>query len=453
MTSDYSYPESKIIDGIIFRESARGAHRAYLHASTMADNNALHDAVEKLVAKGWQCIPYTFDDKPMLEVRGFARDSQLVSLLSELKLTSGQVSISENEKAAPGFIDRLKKRSLQASGVFYGVGDAYFIGYGHKGESKLNTAAGIFYALPTPVLLAYGKNDQSSLQIEDLSRQMSKYLTNEGIKLPNECSLQSIVDDHKKGLIKTTNDLFQRYPSEFMNLSFAVAGACIAAAAVPYLGKGVVKDKRLENWLNVGVGASTISSGLFAAMVNEKKHDPDAPKKHGLAAVWEWAQEKPLAVAGIGYIVSTFLHAASAKVGMRSKDPAHREAVKMRWVFVGASLIAELLVAISSKGHGQGVVSDNSVDNSVIALSADLISKQPPAMQESLIEHVATFLGRPDVMAVKDANIREKLHTQVEAMRNNPWAHAVDASPKTAAVPVWQAKIDTAPTPGQNALA
>ncbi len=113
-----------------------------------------------------------------------------------------------------------------------------------------------------------------------------------------------------------------------------------------------------------------------------------------------------------------------------------------------ANLVAELLLAISSKGHGEGVKSDNSVDNTIISLAAELIVKQPKAMQNYLIDHMADFLARPDVLALKDTDTSRILRQQVEAMRNNPWAQAsgkvrlAEPTPSTE-TPVWQAKMVT----------
>ena len=94
----------------------------------------------------------------------------------------------------------------------------------------------------------------------------------------------------------------------------------------------------------------------------------------------------------------------------------------MRAVFVGSALLAELMVAISSKGHGEGVVNDRSVDDSIIALAADLIAKQPKAMENALIEQVSHYLGSPNILALKDSEIAEQLRAQLSIMRDNPWA-------------------------------
>ena len=139
------------------------------------------------------------------------------------------------------------------------------------------------------------------------------------------------------------------------------------------------------------------------------------------------------------------------------------KALYNRGTFVVTNLIAELLVAISSKGHGHGVVSDRSVDCTVLSMAADVIAKEPPQMQQELIDHVARFLGRADTLAMKDTEVKAILNEQVEVMRKNPWAMAkpVEASapqleqpshpvetqqqPARAASTAWQTKIAEKP--------
>src|SRR5262249_41368773 len=155
------------------------------------------------------------------------------------------------------------------------------------------------------------------------------------------------------GLIQNIGDLLQRYPSEFMNLSYAMAGGLIFSAAVKHLGKGKVsteavegwlkqlqetepaatramaahkafRSMKMENWFNLGVGGFTTGSGLLAMSIKEKAHDPDDSEKHGLAGFWEWIRERPLSIAGAGYMVSTLLHAASTWVAMKGHDAKHK---------------------------------------------------------------------------------------------------------------------------------
>jgi hypothetical protein len=482
--SVYSYPESKVIDEVTFRTTERGTSRAYLHANPAIDAASLQKIIEELRTNGWNCIPYSENGKSLLEVRGFKKPTQVMKELEKNQWVQGESVYTKSDEDHISFTEKFKKRSLQASGWAYSIGDVAFFTYGYKGSSPLDMAAGVFYGFPTLPLIIYGRNDQSEFQIKDVAKQMRDEFKRQNVNLAPDCSLQSIVTDHKKGLINNAADLLRRYPSEFMNLSYAVAGACIMAAGFKHLNRGATaegidgylkhlqktnpnatremahvfarKNNKIENWLNVGVGTFTVGAGLLATSIKEKAHDPDAPEKHGIDALWEKIKQHPLAIAGGGYIVSTLLHAVSTATAMKGMDAKHKKAVPWRALFVASALTAEILVAISSKGHGEGVKSDKSVDHSILALTAELIAKQPAHMQNQLIEHMSHFLGRPDVLAMKNEEAEKLLRAQVEAMRKNPWAICIQdqASPPAFAaaqqpaiastpqpLPAWQAKV------------
>lgn len=490
--SVYTYPESKIIDEVTFNKSDGGHTRAYVHAVDGADKKQLQDIMCTLADRGWQVTPYSINAKPQLEVYGFKNERQLLTLLEQSGLAKGRATHVKTAQDKHSFAEQIKKRSLQASGAFYLVGDASFTRYGYQSgndlSSRLNMIGGLLYFAGTGSLLAFGRKDPSDLQVRDISKKMASHFRDLDLNLPEDCSLSSITQDHQKGLLQKADDLFRRYPSEMMNLFFAAAGACIAMAAYKSNIKGhasaedveqvfarhlkkmqaknpaishaeiakmreniahkVHVNHRREGWLDIGLGTMTGASGLLAMMVEEKAHDPDAPKKEGIAKLWQTIQEKPLAVAGVGYMVSTMCHAVSTAIAWNYANDARRKSVPWRALFVGANLVAEVLVAMSSKGHGAGVKSDKSVNNTVISLAADLIVKQPRAMQNYLIDHMAKFLGRSDVLAVKDTQAADLLRTQVEAMRNNPWALAdVGRSPPPApeiltdSVPAWQSRL------------
>jgi len=479
--SVYKYPESKVIDEVTFKKTERGSVRAYMHARSDVPKETIRTIIDDLRARDFECIPFSINGQPVVEVRGFKKEPKLLEWLQQHELIQGNPKFVPDPEDKFTWQEKLKKRSLQAAGALYFIGDISFFWYGVKGKSPLDMSAGVAYGLPSPVLMAYGRNDQSEIQIKDAAREMAKHFKKEVANLPEDCSLHSLTRDHHKGLLGSTSELFTRFPSEFMNLCYATAGACIAVAATKNLQNAdkigapvkavegwlkhlqetqsvatqemaaskALSSVKTENYLNFGVGASTVASGLFGAAVKEKAHDPDSPRKDGLEGVWEWVRERPLAITGTGFMLSTLLHAAATAVAMRGKDNTHKESVLFRGIFVASALLAELMVAISSKGHGEGVVSDTSVDDSVVAVASDLIVKQPKAMQNTLIDYMGKFLGRPDMLAIGDRQATERLRRQVEITRENPWAlaerdgvkEAVLPNAPASAKPKWQAKV------------
>ncbi|MDE3060801.1 MAG: hypothetical protein KGJ06_07310 [Pseudomonadota bacterium] len=480
--SIYAYPESKIIDEVTFEKSEGGHLRAYLHANTAADADTLHDITCNMAKRSWRTIPCSINGKPLLEVQDIPSEKEFTGILEQAGWAQGQRRHTTTEKDKLSWGELIKKRSLGASGLAYIVGDLSFATYGYKDSNKLNLAAGLLYGAGTASLLVGGRKDPSDLQTRDIAKKIAQHFRAQNIELPEGCSLASITEDHNKGLIKKADDLFRRYPSELMNLFFAAAGVCIAVAAYRSKSKPIAnhevtevmnrlakknpatsfswgnirqqmeKNHKREAWLDIGLGGMTAASGLFAMSVPEKARDPDDPPQHGLAAAWEWIRERPLAIAGAGYMVSTLCHAVSTTLAWKYASNDRRKSVPFRALFVAANLVAEVLLAISSKGHGEGVVSDKSVDSSTIAIAADLIVRQPKAMQNALIDYMGNFLGRQDVLAMGNEEAANLLRTQVEAMRSNPWAQPSVSAPAAAQLPAPEPAKEQQPAPWEARL-
>lgn len=431
--SVYKYQQGSVIDEVTFVKSDGGSLRAYLHATPDTPEKTLDDIAMSMAKRGWQIVPNSMNGKATLEVRGFGRTKQVTDILSENGWAKGKAEITEDKKDTSKLWDKFRKRSLFLSGITYLAGDYSFIKYGLKDEKNpLKIGAGFAYFGGTLSSLLFARKDTPDLQIKEIAGRMAKHMQEQNINLPDDCSLNSIIQDKHKGLIKTSDDLFRRYPAELMNTFFAISGACIARDA--YKDTKSQSRSKISAWLDVGLGSMTMASAAFGNLVEEKVHDPDTPRKHGMAGIWEWVQERPLAVTGVGYMISTMLHFASTTIDMKTANKKNEESIRWRGLFVASAILSEILVAISSKGHGKGVVSDKSVDESVISLSAELIAKQPPAKHEYLIDYMAGFLGREDVLALKDTDVKDLLRTQVELTKKNPWAQCKEVLPPKTAV-------------------
>jgi hypothetical protein len=481
--STYTYPESKVVEKVSFKTTANGAKRAYLSAKTDTDLNAIKETLGTLRAKDWECSPFSVDGKPVLEVRGFSRESELITFLSNSHITDGKPTIEKQEEDRATWKDMLLKRSLQASGAAMMAADFGFIMYGAKEKSLEDTLAGLAYMSGSATLLAYGRNDQSQHQIRQVAEMIVNHAREKGLEIPEESAAATIGKERKHTALRQLSGLFERNPSEIGNLCYAAAGSLIASSALrrralatprPDMTPKQIKEMRMGGWGDVGLGTMTISSGLLAATVKEKARDSDEPRKTGLAGIAEWIQERPLRLASYGYMASTMCHAVTtflerkeakrvlADLTAPAVEHAHAlekvNSIPWRVMFVSLTLVGEFLLSISSKGHGEGVVSDHSVDSSSIAIAADLIAKQPKHMQDQLVEAMGKFLGRNDVLAYKDQEAIDLLRKQVETLHDNPWAKAeslttaADAAAKQKTTPApaltdkppvsaWQAKI------------
>lgn len=481
--SIYTYPQSKAIDEVTFKKSEKGGIHAYIHARTELDATTITSIINTLRGLGWQCIPSTLDGKPQLEVREFGHEKRLLAALEEW--VTGEARIQDTQDDNISFKEKFKKRSLQASGVAMAIADLGFIKYGWE-ESKLHkminpghrrdlrdALAGFSYLTGSTIFTLYGRNDQSDVQIREVAKGMLQYAKEKGLNIPSDSALSTTDKKDSKGIFKRVDALFQAYPSEIGNMAYFAAGSLIAWSALqnrafgktrPGMTKKQIHEMHKGGWGDTLLGSTTMVSALIGIFGKEKAHDPDAPIKKGWAKMWDYLASNPLSIAGIGYMGSTLCHAFTtysetkeARRVARDLTAPHSErifaefkkgAMPWRCLFIISTIIGEILLTISSKGHGQGVVSDNSVDKSIIALTAGLIAKQPVSRQNILIEEMANFLGRSDVLATKNEEVTNLLRAEVEAMRRNPWALASGPLPEKslpavhpAKLPAWQAKV------------
>lgn len=338
----------------------------------------------------------------------------------------------------------------------------------------------VFYALGSVFAAAYGK-DQSNQRLQDVTTPLAKYLNSTLGHLPAGSALDSFHESNKhRSTTDKISSFLRRYPTELMNMSFAFAGAMIAVAAHQN-----TQDSKFHRALEGTLGVTTALSGLAGTFIKEKPIDPDAPKKHGFAGVIQYIQAHPLALAGYGLMASTVIHGVLSvdklrisntnirmlerAVGPKAvelselesnsirqhivdatkkwKTPpqmetagalteAEREAARLqlainksdlwegvfRGVFVVTNVIAEIMIALSSKGHGSGVTGDPSVEKTVFAMAAEAIARQPADMHEELINQVGAYISHGDVLGGKPVENVAKLRESVAQSTKNPWA-------------------------------
>jgi hypothetical protein len=438
--SIYSYSKSQLISDITFRTTENGSVRAYIRARAGVDRQDTGHALQAMLDKGYVCTPFLLDDKPMLEVRGFGKEENLLAALKpQLADEKPKITLEAEDKLST--FDKLRKRTLQLSGLTYLIGDYGFMKYGYKEADKLVMAAAFSYFLGTLSLVFYGRNDQADLQVRDLSKELEVFLCRQGTPLPKESALHSALEEKDKSLLQSAHEFGKRYPSEIFNTVTAIAGLFVAASsyrkmmAKPIAGKDAkaISEAYQEAVMDLGLGVITAISGAFATVVKEKKPDPDEPPKKGLEWLWQKIQSHPLAISGVGYSIATGCHALSTwkayKEAKRVGDKERLASVPGRALFVGMALTSEFLLAISSKGHGEGVVSDTSVDKTALAIASDFIARQPEHQQKQLIEATTEFLGEGKHLALKNEEVAATLSTSVAALRSNPWMVTREKTP------------------------
>jgi len=452
--SIYRFNENSLLDEVTIERSEGGGVRAYLHARDGASNESLKATKIALTANAMQWTPILHKGKPVLEIRGLGRnENKLLQILGASNSTSGKSEKVETPDDKINFKNKFKKNTLSASGWSYFIGDVGFLTYGWKKafeDGKLThpqeLLAGIFYAMGTPFIAFFGRGDKSNSQFKHLSYTSIKELEGQGIEIPRDAAIRAVANGHNDTVWKRIVSFCERYPAEICNAIFGVAGAMIFW--------GRVKDYKRFNqemkdtgssalekssiFMDFILGTMTMLGGLISIFIDEELPKPGEPKKTGLARAWQWIKEKPLRAAGFSFGISTVAHAFSTakeykKAVSDLKNPnaltakQHEEAVNNktalpgRALFVASNLTAEVLMGISSKGHGHGVRSDMSFETSSYAVMADLIMRNAPEKRESLLNTISEMLSHKKHLNTLPDIIKKGISEQMEAMSNNPW--------------------------------
>ncbi len=451
----YRYQSGSLLDSVQVLTNEAGGMRAYLFAAGDAPSNELRAKKQAIRDLGWKCVPIVHDGKPALEVRGFKDADELTVELHRLGITGAVTSITADEGDKRSRKDKLSNATLKLAGLSYNIGDAAYLTYAYrqykdelvpvaetlKGNhtnffNKVNIFAGLGYGLGSLALTFYGSRDQSLNTINSANRKIYAHLRNQGIEVPEGSTLKSSMEEKDRGFWGNINHTLAKYPSETLNSVYVGVGLALMAAA-GYRATRSVKGlegevlakalkERKDEWWDVGLGSVTAASAIAGLTIKEKKPMEGDEKRKGLGRILDWIQEKPLRATGYGYMAATLLHAKGTYnkyygVGGESVNQSVRKTVLFRGVFVVANLFSELMLALSSKGHGAGVKPDDSVDKSVIGATAELILRQPPEKREALIENMAGYMASREVLGVKAETIAAELRTHINLLDNNPW--------------------------------
>jgi hypothetical protein len=494
----YRYSGSSTIDEVRFFSNENGGTRAYLHAAKHADPEKLQAVIHDLNKQGFVTSPCHLNGQEVLEVRGFGKESKLRAALGEVGAVHGHPHRDELGDDKLDVLAWFKQKSLIISALFYLVGDFCFIKYEKvntkikdtKKDEKhaaLNAAIATFntdksaankVAEYTDVdnrskfakskvwdwLAGYGylagstsslaslmlRGDTSQMELGSISRFISDAARDAGLEVAGHPALQNAMGLHDTR--SKAAKVFTTYSAEMMNLSFATAGLAIAKDSFEThqrLSKeekafGHVydfsKDQRhLDDksvaFKDVVLGTGTVLSGVTSSIIKEKPVDPNKQRKKGVAGVIEYMKERPLRIAGAGYLISTVIHLWSSlqergsiknenKIrGTDNQFPTDHTTYRLGFVIM--NLIAEVIMYFSSKGHGEGMKSDESLDITATSMVAQMIAKKPLEEREALVNTMAEALAQQQALGIKVDKAKTMLHEQLAALEKNPWAKAV----------------------------
>lgn len=440
----YRYTDASLLNEVQILTNETGGKRAYMHARDSGSSDQLRAAKQELRARGFQCVPTVRDGKPMLEVRGFEKNEDFIGAITQAGLVTGAPNITPDAGDKRTLTQKAKNSTLQLAGYSYNIGDAFYMWYATapvlnewKEASKekrffgvVGIVAGLGYALGSLCLTFFGAKDQSINIIKSSTSKIERFARKEGYNVPTESSIAYVNAEPPRGFFGNVKATLARYPSEALNVIYTGVGTCIAAASFykgtrpigHLVGEELIKARKSNRneLIDVGLGAVTATSALIGIGVKETKRLDGDPKRTGFAGIIDWIKEKPLRATGVGYGIATGWHAISTynhwKDGTEPKKYLYGRAI-----FIGANIFSEVMLAISSKGHGNGVKPDGSVDDSVMAATAELVLRQPIEKREAVIQQLAGYMASPEVLATKADVIEAELRKHIDLLDNNPW--------------------------------
>jgi hypothetical protein len=467
--SIYHFGKTSLVDEVTVHHTEGGGVRAYLHARDGATPDAIDVLKKSLTAHALQWTPIQEDGKPLLEVRGFGKqESNLLRLLDR----SGAIAGPHTTQATPddkiSFKNKLRKNTLSLSGLSYFIGDMSYLSYAiresHDSKTPQSLLGGIFYALGTPFLVFFGRGDKSDLQLKHMSYNLIKDMEKQGIEVPKDAAVRDVANGHNATLWKKIRSFCERYPAEIANSVFAGAGSMIMWEKIRDARKWnwhPVRDFKDGGWkkiaaflkhkefseteipharwsvlMDVGLGTLTVIAGLVSVLIEEEAPKKDEQKKTGLAGIMQKIRHRPLAVASATLLAATMAHAGSTYVDLKNakalklETPTPQQMAKIerlegslvrRGIFVASNIVAEIIMGISSKGHGAGVKSDKSLEHSAYAVAADLIQRTAPDRREAMLEKVSAFYANKKHLSGDPAVITQGIRKELEHIGANPW--------------------------------
>lgn len=459
----YRYQSGTPLDYIQVLTNETGGKRAYLHADASTPSAQLRTIKLALRTEGMTCIPTVHDGQPMLEVRGFKKEEDLLKPLKSLNLINETPSISQDTNDKRNLAKKASSHPLRLAGLSYNVGDISYLYYRaaplRNSWKTLNAAgrfsgimeviAGIGYGLGSIALTRYGAKDQSINAITTTTKKIEKFSRAQGYEVEPESTLSYVNNDSSHSIFKRADTWLSKYPSEALNLVYVMVGACITAGAL-YRGtrpisKGLTtelfnheKKARRNELIDVGLGAVTATSAVLGLTVKEHKFVEGEKRHGGIGGFIDWIREKPLRATGYGYMIATAWHGVSTVQHWRDKTEPKKFLIG-RAIFIATNVISEILLAVSSKGHGTGVKPDESVDKSVLAATAELILRQPEEKQAQVQQKLSRYLSSRNMLGVAEDTISTQLQTHMDAVKNNPWTKHYTArklAPKETLAPV-----------------
>jgi hypothetical protein len=394
---------------------------AYIRADpTHEDLVQLHALRDTFHRKGWTTSSDTRNDEPVLRLTGIKDQSELVSVLQNGQFAKGELTVTQAKEAPRQKLwDRVKTNSLQASGIFYTIGNALYVVSGIKrGKDWHQMRTGISFATGDILLATLGSKDDTK-QFKSLLQKLKKHLEKQGIPIESDTAINAETAE-KGGL----GSRIYNYAHEHINKIKALAEV---AGGYNYFFAGAKQGNR---WKQATAVIFTLGFGS-TLFIKEKKPDEEKLKNAG---TWEkfkaFVHEKPLRIAGWSGLSNTLFTTIGAFQEKR-KFPGSNF-YKYDLATASSMLVGNSLYALSNKSTG-GTITEEGLVRDIYGIAAQVINHVPVSKREDAIKSTVDFLGERIEIKGARSEIDALLRAQLVLSNDNPWFRANSGTPRVAA--------------------
>lgn len=318
--------------------------------------------------------------------------------------------------------DGLKRKSLNAAGYAYLLGDAALFASGMMAGRHKEAATGLIWMAGGLAPARYA-NPSAEKQCRLLAERMGDYLRKEGVQIPDEPDLKELT--RPNGMIEKIESFMYKYPSQVLNTAYAIGGTQLIRS-------GLQHNKKWD----LASGALVTAGALAGLLVTEKPATSDDEKKSmgPFSKAISWIQEKPLRLSGALYTVNNATLVMSA-LNERKVNPA-QSSYMFKMLTAASYMFGNGCLAMSSKdNHARDDHADKALDELTNA-AARIIAAQPAQTQATLLRHVAGFIAAQPEVEVRAEDIYMDMQKKLQQVQQSApqvnWTNRVNLAPYSA---------------------
>lgn len=436
------FKHSPLIERIEIRQAGYAAQATIIPPEN-ADPDKLEQLRIQLGRNDFSTLMDTVNGRAAIQVRGLRDEKILLSALE--KLGYAHDKMDKGSEKRPGFSERVRKKSLFLSAIFYDIGNAAFFASGiQRGRHNLDgkfTANDISemmiggaFTVGDVLMTAYGhtKGDE---ELEAASMGLKRHLHHKGITLPqgNELNPDTL---HQSGAVKVADRWLRKHIIQVKCMSEFLGGLfTIHSALKPNNrnnGKLVAGILITIGWLATFVFEKPRGEQIFdgdtekQGFIENVKHNPRGwiarPFAMGNNVFNLWGSLNPID----GERKKYHDHITNAKTP-EMRAWATRKQHDYGWNVVSACsfLVAHVLFGLSGSKRPKETEDDKAVMQDLVLLSANVLARQPKQIQDAAVAETAEYVSRLAHVTLSKEQLATAISDKIASLSQSSWVTRV----------------------------